>query len=455
VEAAGEGPPGRALPDADDPRPDLAPLVRETQRRVDSLRDTLEGLTGASDRLREVAQVMVEDHGRALVRLERATWQRSHAPEYAPEPPAGAYEPAREEAALAPPEEAAPAPPEEAAAREAVAAFERAREEERALRRGREEARAGARVGEPPRDVRAEPAAERVAAPIQPQPAAEPMLRPEPAAAAQPPRARGRRRWLWWVVAPLLIAAGLATALLIFGGDDEAPGPGSTPGASSRIALDVDLGRARDAFESVPGTRPASDIGPEADLCDGVVGAAVVLRTAADRTLPRCSGLVTIADGTVSARALAARGGSGGRPCVNADQASALAATRRNTRLTDARQRSVQRAIAGARRETLGAGLTASERVATIAEAAYDAGRRFDARRNLRLYAVRLRADTECVVPGRDDVASGRYPLATRIELLTRARNAKLPAVQRAAVAIDNITSRPAPIDATVLRGSR
>ena len=53
--------------------PDLAPLVYETQRRVDALRDTLDGLTGASDRLREVAQVVVEDHGRALVRLERAT----------------------------------------------------------------------------------------------------------------------------------------------------------------------------------------------------------------------------------------------------------------------------------------------------------------------------------------------------------------------------------------------
>ena len=37
---------------------------------------------------------------------------------------------------------------------------------------------------------------------------------------------------------------------------------------------------------------------------------------------------------------------------------------------------------------------------------------------------------------------------------MTRTRNAKLPAVQRAAVAIDNITSRPAPVDATVLRRS-
>jgi hypothetical protein len=413
------------------PEPDLAPLVHETQRRVDSLRDTLDGLTGASDRLREVAQVMVEDHGRALVRLERATRQGDRPPQYAPEPAAAAREPAREGRARPAPETAVPIPDE---TREALVAFERAREA----------ARARVPVAEPPPEVSVE--------------TDEPAPPPPPDvadAARRPPGTGGRRRWLWWVLAPLLVAAGLATALLIFGGEDEAPGPGTTPGASSRIALDVNLGRARDAFESVPGTRPASDIGPEADLCDGVVGAAVVLRTSADRPLPRCNGLVTIADGTVSARALAARSGSGGRPCVNADQASSIAATRRNRRLTAARQRAVQRAIRGARRETLGAGLTASERVATIAEAAYDAGRRFDARRNLRLYAVRERVGTECVVPGRDDVASGRYPLATRIELVTRPGNARLPAVQRAAVAIDNITSRPAPIDATVLRGSR
>ena len=72
--------PRRRRPPAPDPAdPGLAPLVYETQRRVDALRDTLDGLSGASDRLREVAQVVVEDHGRALVRLERATAQGSGA----------------------------------------------------------------------------------------------------------------------------------------------------------------------------------------------------------------------------------------------------------------------------------------------------------------------------------------------------------------------------------------
>ena len=212
---------------------------------------------------------------------------------------------------------------------------------------------------------------------------------------------------------PLVVLAGLGPALLLFSGDDGAPRPASSiPGSSSRIALDVNLGNDADAFASVPGTRPASDIGPEADLCDGVVGAAVVLRTAADEPLPRCGGLVTIADGTVSARALAERGGKGKRRCVNADQASSIAATRRDARRTAARQRAVRRGIAKSRRQTRGAGLTASERVGTLAEAAFDAGRAYDVRNGVRLYAVRKRAGTKCIVPGRDDVAAGRYPLA-------------------------------------------
>jgi hypothetical protein len=180
-----------------------------------------------------------------------------------------------------------------------------------------------------------------------------------------------------------------------------------------------------------------------------------VLRSAAEDTIPRCGGLVTIADGTVSARAIGERGGTGKRRCINADQASSLAATRADTARTSARQLTVRRGIARAQRETRGAGLTASERVGTLAQAAYDAGRRFDQRARLRLYAVRKRTGSKCVVPGRDDVAAGRYPLAQRVELLTRAKNAKLPVVQRAAVAIDNVTSRPAPIDVTILRRAR
>ena len=58
-------------------------------------------------------------------------------------------------------------------------------------------------------------------------------------------------------------------------------------------------------------------------------------------------------------------------------------------------------------------------------------------------------------MPGRDDVASGRYPLANRIELIATEATRALPAVERAAVVIDNMTSGPAPINATVVRRTR
>ena len=54
--------------------PDTIDLFAQDARaKVEALRETLNGLTSATDRLRETAQTVVEDHGRALVRLERAT----------------------------------------------------------------------------------------------------------------------------------------------------------------------------------------------------------------------------------------------------------------------------------------------------------------------------------------------------------------------------------------------
>ena len=46
--------------------------LAEVRRRMATLRTTLDGLAATGERLRGVAQVVVEDHGRALVRLERA-----------------------------------------------------------------------------------------------------------------------------------------------------------------------------------------------------------------------------------------------------------------------------------------------------------------------------------------------------------------------------------------------
>ncbi len=363
--------PDAAHPPAPAPtvQPDVGPLVDETRRKVDALRTSLDGLTGASDRLREVAQVVVEDHGRALVRLERATTQqqaRTFAPATSDEP-------------------------------------------------------AGATGGPPP-----------------------------PSA---PARRRGRG-WAWAALAALL-AGGVLAAAVVLDDRDEPTTTTTVPGSMSRIALTPELGPDTRAFTSVPGTRPASDAGAVDDLCDGIVGAAVVVRPSGADALPPCAAVVTVSSGTVSALALAERSSSRKRSCVNAADVPSIAASRPDRRRTVARDAAVQRATTRAELRTRNAGLTPGERVGKVHTAAYRAGRRFDARQRLRLLAVRATAKGACVVPGRDDVASGRYPLASRVELLALESTRDQPAVDRAAVVIEHLTSGPAPISATVLRRKR
>jgi hypothetical protein len=99
----------QAGPSPAEPDPELARLAGEAQRKVEALRDSLDGLEHASDRLRETAQTVVEDHGRALVRLERATAPRPPAPPLEPPVPAAAAPPEPE----AEPEPGPPAPPAE------------------------------------------------------------------------------------------------------------------------------------------------------------------------------------------------------------------------------------------------------------------------------------------------------------------------------------------------------
>ncbi len=73
------------------PAPGVTALADDARIRVHALRDSLDGLVGASDRLRETAQTVVEDHGRALVRLDRVS--SAHAAAQAPETPPPAEPP--------------------------------------------------------------------------------------------------------------------------------------------------------------------------------------------------------------------------------------------------------------------------------------------------------------------------------------------------------------------------
>ena len=132
-----------------------------------------------------------------------------------------------------------------------------------------------------------------------------------------------------------------------------------------------------------------------------------------------------------------------------------IAAARPNRRLTTDRDAAVQRATSRAERANRSSNLTPGERAGRVHTAAFEAGRAFDVRNRLRLLAVRPEPGAKCVVPGRDDVASGRYPLASRIELLAMQDSLDQLAVDRAAVAIGHLTSGPAPISATVLRPER
>jgi hypothetical protein len=412
---AAAGTPGPGAPSAHgDPARQMGPLVDETRRKVDALRDTLDGLTGASDRLREIAQVVVEDHGRALVRLERATAQQVRAAR------------ADEAEWVAPP-----------ATEPAVAAAPAA--------------------ATPPPTV---PTAAPVEMPGTPAPAADTAAGAEPPtdkaeAPAVSERGPRRGRWLWGGLAALLAGAAVAAVVVIADRDEPQQTTPTVPGSMSRIALTPELGPDTSAFESVPGTRPASDAGAVNDLCDGLVGAAVVVRPSGGDEVPPCQGLVTVASGTLSALALAERSDGRKRSCVDAADVPSIAADRPNRRLTAGRETAVQRATTRAQRANEGSTLTPGERVGRVHTAAFEAGRAFDARNDLRLLAVRKAEGGTCVVPGRDDVASGRYPLANRIELLARQDSLDQLAVDRAAVAIGHLTSGPAPISATVLRSER
>ncbi len=82
--------------------PAVEELAADARQRLAALRASLEGLEGASDRLRETAQTVVEDHGRALVRLDRAGAAAPPAPPPEPAPTAPPAEPVQPPAPLTP-----------------------------------------------------------------------------------------------------------------------------------------------------------------------------------------------------------------------------------------------------------------------------------------------------------------------------------------------------------------
>ena len=318
--------------------------------------------------------------------------------EYASEPPARAYESEPEGAAHAPSAAAsaaaAHASPEAASAatdpaREAVAAFELAREE----------ARADAAVAEPPPYVRDEPASEPVAEPppyVRDEPAPEavpaPLRREAPAAVEHPPRAPARRRWLWWIVAPLLIAGGLAD------GAADLPAETTRPRARARHPARPRVSRST-WISAVPGTRssrcrvrgrpPTSDPRPISATASSAP------RSCCGPPLTRrCRAVVARGDRRRNRLGAGARRARRQRQAAVRERRPGLVDRGHSQRCAAHRSAPAQRAArdrgraardAGGRPDRLGA--RRDDRRGRLRRGP------FDTRRNVRLYAVRKRAE--------------------------------------------------------------
>lgn len=309
--AAEEGGGGVAAPPA--PPPDIDLFAQDARAKVAALRDTLDGLTSATDRLRETAQTVVEDHGRALVRLERATGA-----------PAAIVIPT---ATPAPPAPAPPAPP-------------------------------------PPREPEAPPEEPQAAEPApepKPEPEPEPTPAPEPAAATPtlPPRPElppipplPWRRILAVLVAITVLGLGYA---LLFGGGGDAPK--APTGPSGIAATDSAITAAGGGISALPDLRTGVDADVRKDLCSGKTAAAIDVVTPGGAVW-NCPGIRQVAAPVLVASGFA-RQTRRGRTCVSVPSAPALDKRRRDTRLTARRDEAVRRA---ARKQAFNAGVAFDKR---------------------------------------------------------------------------------------------
>ena len=82
--------------------------------------------------------------------------------------------------------------------------------------------------------------------------------------------------------------------------------------------------------------------------------------------------------------------------------------------------------------------------------AAASAGAQFDRRRGLKLAAVR--SGGRCVPPNRRTLASGTYPLATRVTLLAQPEAVESKEVRALAASLRSSLAGPVPVDAWVSR---
>lgn len=261
---------------------------------------------------------------------------------------------------------------------------------------------------------------------------------PAGAAAGPPGPARGGRTWIAVAAAGLLVVAvAVAVALASGGSGEEEPLP-------AEIALDrfADGSDVALAYGGLPGVRAArGDAG--AEVCVGSAQAALVVeREDPDRV--GCPGLQRVL--TVTASARGAVDPSRKRRCLSPAgvAAGAGSASRSLTRARSEAQASAAARATGSDPSPSPAAIRAGR------VAAAEAGARFDRRRGLKLAAVR--SGGRCVAPSRSALASGTYPLATRVTLLAQPDAVESKEVRALAASMRSSLGGPVPVQAWVSR---
>lgn len=387
---------GVAAPPA--PAEDIDLFARDARAKVAALRETLDGLTSATDRLRETAQTVVEDHGRALVRLERATGA-----------PASIVIPAAAAAAVTPPPEAPVAP--------------RAPEPEV--------------TPEPEPEAAPEPEAQAaVTEPEAPAPAPEPAAAPDAAVepADRPPTAPPRTLPPWRDSLPpkrfLLALAAIAVVILgytvLSGGNDAPQAPAGPTGIA---ATDAAITAAGGGITAIPDLATGVEADVQRDLCSGKTAAAIHVVTPGGAGWS-CPGIRQVAAPVLVASGFA-RQTKRGRTCVSVPAAPGLDRRRRDEALTTRRDEAVRRADRAR---------------------AFTAGAAFDRRNGLTLLAGAAAAGKTCITPTATTLRNGTYPLSTRLVLYSTADAADSDEVRQAAARLRSYFAGTPPLYAVVLR---
>ena len=255
----------------------------------------------------------------------------------------------------------------------------------------------------------------------------------------------GRQRPSGLLIAGLGAAALLIVVLVVVLASSGGSAQQSSAG-SSEIVLGAGLSGngAVAAAAKLSGFRAARG-NAAAEACAGTAGAALVIVQPAPKAVG-CAGLEELLTMTVSATAVAQRGGRS--RCLRASQVAAQ--LRRPARgLTRQRAARVLKARRAAAAKAQASGASAAASINAQRRGAAIAGSNFDAANRLSLTKVR-NAGGSCVAPSAAALRSGAYPLSLRVALLARPDSASNASVSEAEAALRKALSGAVPVEAAV-----